>query len=272
MKSRFSLLKYVTWPTLAVLLVGCGGASTDIGSDTLAANARATQIFPAVDQVWRADFGDFVFDLNFETSSAVALSAVKGPSAGQTETVSYTATPLREGLFAVQWRDGGGAVVHVEDFQREFVNAFITPPAGQAFALQGPFTLCSVRGAPVAGCGAGKLPGGRVPSDGPVPAAAEFPAVGQVWRADFGGFAFDLAFETAQTLSFSEVTGLSRGPAQSATYAVTPLRQGLFAVRWSDSGGSVVQFEDFSNGTVKSFITQSDGQTVLLQGSLTRVQ
>ncbi|HDR9512259.1 TPA: hypothetical protein QDC03_007537 [Burkholderia cepacia] len=269
---RVSLLKYIVWPALAAMLVGCGGADTDLRSDTLVSDAHASDVFPAVGQVWRADFGDFVFDVNFETQSTVTLGAVKGPNIGQTETVSYTATPLREGLFAVSWTDSGGSVVHVEDFQQQLVYAFITPKNGQPLSLQGPFTLCSVGGVSVDSCGATIVNDGNVTLDSQGPSRTAFPPVGQVWRADFGEFAFDLRFETAETLSFTEVKGPEVGRAQTVSYTSTLLRMGLYAVRWTDSGGSVVQVEDFQRGTIKSFITQSDGQTALLQGSLTRVQ
>lgn len=121
--------------TLATLVVGLFSMSAH--SQQASANEKT---FPAVNQVWRADFGQMAFDLEFQKDS-LTYYAVKGAPTGEKETVPYTVTPLRDGQFAVRWVDRTGYVVHVEDFKQGTVHSFVTTlKNGQPLLLQGTFT------------------------------------------------------------------------------------------------------------------------------------
>jgi hypothetical protein len=100
----------------------------------------------------------------------------------------------------------------------------------------------------------------------------KFPAIGHVWRADFGAMAFDLDFQSETSMTFYASNGAPDGEKETVTYTITPLRDGQFAVRWSDKTGFVVHIEDFQQKTVHSFVTLPDGKPLLLQGSLTKIR
>lgn len=94
--------------------------------------------FPAVGQVWRADFGQMAFDLEFQSDS-LTYYAIKGAPSYEKETVSYTATSLRDGQFGIRWIDHTGYVVHIEDFAQGTVHSFVTLKNGQQILMQGTF-------------------------------------------------------------------------------------------------------------------------------------
>lgn len=81
-------------------------------------------VLPSVGQTWLADFGDhtifgaFAAKITFTSTTQANLLVTKGPLAGSTDTVTYTATQVRPGLYVVRWHEpkSGAYVTHVEDY------------------------------------------------------------------------------------------------------------------------------------------------------------
>lgn len=106
--------------------------------------AQAQPSLPAVGQTWRVDFGRMAFDLDFQSATSMTFTAAGGQQQGaKPETVAYTVTPLREGQFAVRWKDSVGYVVHVQDYQAGTVHSFVTLFDGRPMESSG--TLRRVR-------------------------------------------------------------------------------------------------------------------------------
>lgn len=83
-----------------------------------------TATHPAVRQTWLADLGPdtplghFTVEITFDTETQVTFHVTGGAIAGRTETMPYTTTKVRDGLYVVRWTeaDAGDHVTHIEDY------------------------------------------------------------------------------------------------------------------------------------------------------------
>lgn len=79
---------------------------------------------PSVGQTWLADLGTdtplghFTVEITFNTETSVTFNVITGTIAGRTETMDYTTTQVRDGLYVVRWTepDSGDHVTHIEDY------------------------------------------------------------------------------------------------------------------------------------------------------------
>jgi hypothetical protein len=79
---------------------------------------------PSVGQTWLADLGPntplghFTVEITFDTPTSVTFFVTGGAIAGRTETMDYTTTKVRDGLYVVRWTepDSGDHVTHIEDY------------------------------------------------------------------------------------------------------------------------------------------------------------
>ena len=102
--------------------------------------------FPAAGQVYKADYGDLVFRVDFaadgKTLRWAPFAAEDFDAAASTET--YRATCIRPGVFMVTWKEADGiTVTHVEDFENGIVHASITLPDHSFLNLAGSWTRLS---------------------------------------------------------------------------------------------------------------------------------
>lgn len=97
-------------------------------------------------------------------------------------------------------------------------------------------------------------------------ATQPFPAVDHVYTVDFGVMAFDLNFKSSSEMEFTGIKGAPAKP-ETVTYKVTNLRDGQYAVTWSDSTGKVTHIEDFTNERVDSFVVLNNGSQMHFQGT-----
>jgi hypothetical protein len=99
-------------------------------------------------------------------------------------------------------------------------------------------------------------------------AAEQFPGTGQIYFADFGVFDATLDFESDEVLTFTT----SSGRTETVEITAIRLRNKLWEVYWQEaSGTTVVQVEDFKNGTVRTHITRLTGEFLVLDGTLTKL-
>lgn len=102
--------------------------------------------FPAIGHVYKADYGDPVFRVAFNTDGKTLrwapFAAADFDAEAATET--YRATFIRPGVFMVTWKEADGTtVIHVEDFENATVHAAITMPDHQFLTLTGIWTRLS---------------------------------------------------------------------------------------------------------------------------------
>lgn len=99
-------------------------------------------VFPAPGHSYRADFGELAFRLNFHHDGKAMTFSPLGENAGNdSQTIDYTAVPIRDQVFLVYWTEADGTTVtHVEDFERELVHTNITGPDGTFVNLTGKLT------------------------------------------------------------------------------------------------------------------------------------
>lgn len=85
--------------------------------------------FPAPGHSYEVSFGAMAFHLDFDPDGKrMTFRAAANPNA-PTETIHYTAVPIRPGVFMVYWAEASGTtVVHVEDFEQGVVHTNITGP------------------------------------------------------------------------------------------------------------------------------------------------
>lgn len=101
---------------------------------------------PAVGQTWLADLGPdtplghFTVEISF-TETQVTFNVTGGAIAGRTETMDYTSTKVRDGLYVVRWTepDSGDHVTHIEDYDNGACMAS-SVIGGQFIQLHGSWT------------------------------------------------------------------------------------------------------------------------------------
>lgn len=91
---------------------------------------------------FKADFGDYAFELNFESEIQLTWKALTNDGFGAFETVTITKTEIRPNVYMVYWKEKSGTTVtHVEDFEKGIVYTNITSPDNSFLNLKGKLTL-----------------------------------------------------------------------------------------------------------------------------------
>lgn len=106
--------------------------------------------------------------------------------------------------------------------------------------------------------------------------SATFPALDRRVVVDFGDdgpfgpFAAELTFSKSDgTVAFLVTRGALLGKAETCPFSATQVGDDLWFVSWREADGlTVVQVQDFAQGTVTSAVTTPDHQLVQLDGSL----
>ncbi|PAU52526.1 hypothetical protein BZL41_24960 [Pseudomonas sp. PIC25] len=104
--------------------------------------------------------------------------------------------------------------------------------------------------------------------------AIAFPAIGHVFRADYGERVYRVAFDAdGKTLRWAPFPAEDfDAAATTETYRALPIRPGVFMVTWKEADGTTVtHVEDFEHDTVHAAITLPDHTFLNLTGSWTRV-
>ena len=107
-----------------------------------------TATLPSVGQTWLADLGPdtplghFTVEITFNTATSVTFHVTGGAIAGRTETMDYTTTKVRDGLYVVRWTepDSGDHVTHIEDYTEGACMAS-SVIGGEFIQLAGTWTL-----------------------------------------------------------------------------------------------------------------------------------
>ena len=101
-----------------------------------------------------------------------------------------------------------------------------------------------------------------------------FPAIGQVYRVNFGGeFIFLLEFHSDTSLTSTSLAGVKQGIAETFNVAITPICSEIFMVSWQEASGvTVVHIEDYWNSIAYTNITLPDSTFIRLKGTLERIK
>jgi hypothetical protein len=96
-----------------------------------------------------------------------------------------------------------------------------------------------------------------------------FLAVGHVYEANFGSWAFHLHFDSETVMTLTS----AQGPSETVQIAVTPIRPNVFMICWQEADKTtVVHVADFANGIVHTNVTESNGVFLRRSGTLKEVQ
>jgi hypothetical protein len=98
--------------------------------------------------------------------------------------------------------------------------------------------------------------------------SVDFPLTGQVCRVDYGEMVFEHDFRVPGKLSFTAVSGPFEGYAQTVDISVTPIRDDIFAVTFTDTASAVVVIEDLERRVVDTFMSMPDQPVSHLRGTL----
>ncbi|MGH3824262.1 MAG: MoaF-related domain-containing protein [Pseudonocardiaceae bacterium] len=103
--------------------------------------------YPAPGNSYEANFGEFAWRLDFDADGKTVtfspIDAKQEDLAGEpgSQTVTYTAVPIRDGIFMVYWQEARGTTVtHVQDFESQRVHTNITTRDDTFINLPGTFT------------------------------------------------------------------------------------------------------------------------------------
>jgi hypothetical protein len=150
MKIKLSRIGGTTAALVALLAASTGPAVAGQPAhhdDTHAATLEPGAPLPSIGQTWLADFGQdtpfgaFAAKITFTSPTVASFVVTDGPLAGSTDTVQYTSTRVRPGLFVVRWHEpkSGANVTHIEDYTHHTVVSSVV--AGELTAeLDGTFT------------------------------------------------------------------------------------------------------------------------------------
>lgn len=90
---------------------------------------------------FNADFGDYLFELYFESETQLTFTSLKGETIGYSETVQITMTEIRPNVYMTIWKEKAGTTVtHIEDFETNIVYTNITYPDLSFYNLKGTLT------------------------------------------------------------------------------------------------------------------------------------
>jgi hypothetical protein len=105
------------------------------------------QQYPALGNSYVANFGEFAWHLDFDADGQTLtfnpIDPKQADLAGESgsQTVTYTAVPIRDGVFMVYWQEARGTTVtHVQDFENQRVHTNITTRDDTFINLPGTFT------------------------------------------------------------------------------------------------------------------------------------
>jgi hypothetical protein len=103
-----------------------------------AANKKAV-----IDFGYDGPFGPFAAELSFnEADSTVTFLVTRGSMLDKTETCSYEASMITEGIWLVMWREADGlTVVQIQDFNTGRVTSGVTTPDHQLVQINGAISL-----------------------------------------------------------------------------------------------------------------------------------
>jgi hypothetical protein len=108
---------------------------------TNASEARTN--FPAVGHTYLVNFGQFVVELKFRSTTRLTYTAIRDDGTREeSETVAIEVTPLRRRQFLVTWEEKDKTtVVHIEDYARKVIYTNITGPDNSFVTLKGTMKL-----------------------------------------------------------------------------------------------------------------------------------
>lgn len=99
---------------------------------------QASDSFILVGPTFQADFGEKIFNLNYESMDKLILTEVKGPTVGRHQILRVEVTELRPKLFMVNWQEANNlTVIDIEDYEKGVVYANLTTPSLNFAHLKG---------------------------------------------------------------------------------------------------------------------------------------
>jgi len=102
--------------------------------------------------------------------------------------------------------------------------------------------------------------------------AKKIQVIGNKFKSDFGPMVFQLHFESAIQMTFTQILPDGLGSSETVNTTMVELRPNVFMVYWKEkSGTTVTHVEDFQNETVYTNITLPDQTFINLKGTLTKI-
>jgi len=97
--------------------------------------------------------------------------------------------------------------------------------------------------------------------------------IGNRFKADFGQMAFQLHFESATLMTFTQILPEGLGSSETVHPTMVEVRPDVYMVYWKEkSGTTVTHLEDFENEIVYTNITLPDHNFLNLKGALTLIK
>ena len=129
----------------ATIVLGLGLSNANAQSKSVKKPKSTKKMEKKIDVIgnkFKADFGEFAFELNFESENQLTWRAFNNSVFGAIETVKIQKTEIRPNVYMVTWREKSGiTVTHLEDFEKQTLYTNITTPDHNFINLKGKLTL-----------------------------------------------------------------------------------------------------------------------------------
>lgn len=129
----------------ATIILGLGLSNVNAQNKSIEKskiNKKMENKIDVIGNKFKADFGEFAFELNFESENQLTWRAFNNSSLGAIETVKIQKTEIRPNVYMVTWKEKSGTTVtHLEDFEKQTLYTNITTPDHNFINLKGKLTL-----------------------------------------------------------------------------------------------------------------------------------
>lgn len=244
--------------TIAVLIISSCSSSKQSNNNTMDSTNKN---IPVAGNKFQVDFGgDFVFELDFHSTTKMTWGALKG----EDRTLHHediTMTEIRPNIYMIYWEEkSGNRIVHIEDFANGKVYTNMALPDGAFYNLNGPLSFRGEGDSKV-----GKLNVPTTASD-----SERIQVVGNKFKVDFGGdFVFLLDFHSDKKMTWTPLKGEDR-QSHTEDITMTEIRPNIYMVYWKEaSGNRIVHVEDFANQKAYTNIVLPDMTFYHFNGPLT---
>lgn len=129
----------VSLGVILMALLGCN--KSFMQNQPISNKNKMAKKIPVIGNRFKADFGEFAFELHFESETQLTWTALKNVGYGDSETVTISKTEISPNIYMVYWKEKSGTtVVHIENFEKGIVYTNITDAENNFFNAKGKLT------------------------------------------------------------------------------------------------------------------------------------
>lgn len=122
-------------------MLAIAGCKNDTAQNNLKNKKMTKEKIQVIGNKFKVNFGEYSFQLHFESETQMTWKALTNDGFGNQETVNITKVEIRPNVYMIYWTEKSGTTVsHVEDFENGIVYTNITDPNNKFLNLKGALT------------------------------------------------------------------------------------------------------------------------------------